>query len=114
MDNVHPAHATETRGARPSSDFDVTGEGLPVPNETSPLLQNALTEVSQLKDSDRWHPARSSLSAFIDRNAGMLLVVAAQFFFSAMNISVKFLNSLDEPVPTFEVCHVLRLQLMTT
>jgi hypothetical protein len=39
----------------------------------------------------------------------MLLVVASQFFLSAMNVSVKFLNSLDEPVPTLEVRHVPRV-----
>jgi hypothetical protein len=96
--------------------FNVTAdsEGLSVPNEASPLLQNEPTEGPQPNVSERWHPARSSVSAFIDKNAGMLLVVAAQLFFSAMNVSVKFLNSLDEPVPTFEVCHVLRLQSVTT
>ncbi|KAF8259028.1 integral membrane protein DUF6 [Lactarius quietus] len=36
-------------------------------------------------------------------NAGLLLVAASQVFFSAMNLSVKVLNSLDEPVPTFEL-----------
>jgi hypothetical protein len=31
------------------------------------------------------------------------LLIASQFFFSAMNICVKWLNSLDEPVPILEV-----------
>ncbi|KAI0247426.1 drug/metabolite transporter superfamily [Lactifluus subvellereus] len=36
-------------------------------------------------------------------NAGMLSIVVAQFFFSASNVSVKFLNGLNEPVPTLEL-----------
>ena len=43
------------------------------------------------------------MSAFIDENSGLLLVAASQFFFSGMNLSVKLLNGLDEPVPTLEV-----------
>ena len=33
----------------------------------------------------------------------MLLVASAQLFFSLMNVWVKKLNSLDPPVPAFEV-----------
>ena len=36
-------------------------------------------------------------------NAGLLLIGAAQWFFSLMNASVKQLNSLDVPVPALEV-----------
>jgi hypothetical protein len=44
------------------------------------------------------------VSAFFDENAGLLLVAASQFFFSAMATCVKWLNSLDdEPVPMLEV-----------
>ena len=41
--------------------------------------------------------------AFFNKNAGLSLVAASQFFFSAMNMCVKWLNSLDEPVPILEV-----------
>lgn len=37
-------------------------------------------------------------------NTGILLVAASQFFFALMNVAVKKLNSLDEPVSTLEVC----------
>ncbi|KAF8499631.1 integral membrane protein DUF6 [Russula emetica] len=56
--------------------------------------------------SERWHSARSSVSAFFDKNAGLSLIAASQFFFSAMNICVKWLNSLDEPVPILELIWV--------
>jgi hypothetical protein len=44
------------------------------------------------------------VSTFSDKNAGLLLVAAAQFFLTGMNFSVKWLNGLDKPVPTLEVC----------
>ena len=34
----------------------------------------------------------------------MLLIAASQAFMSLMNVSVKKLNSIDPPVPAFEVC----------
>jgi hypothetical protein len=61
-------------------------------DETSPLLRTNCAQRT-----------RSPLSAFFDENAGLLLVAASQFFFSAMNTCVKWLNSLDEPVPMLEV-----------
>lgn len=39
----------------------------------------------------------------VKSNLGMLLVASAQLFFSLMNVWVKKLNSLDTPVPAFEV-----------
>ncbi|KAL1696767.1 hypothetical protein GGG16DRAFT_42858 [Schizophyllum commune] len=36
-------------------------------------------------------------------NYGLLLVTASQLFFSLVNVSVKKLNSIDPPVPTFEL-----------
>ena len=64
-------------------------------NETSPLLPS------------KHMPRRAIfawLNSFFDDNSGLLLVAASQFFFSGMNVSVKWLNSSDEPVPTLEVC----------
>ena len=64
-------------------------------NETSPLLPSKHT------------PRRTIFAwwkSFFDDNLGLLLVAASQFFFSGMNVSVKWLNSSDEPVPTLEVC----------
>ena len=39
------------------------------------------------------------VSGFFDTNAGLLLVAPSQLFVSAMNLSIKWLNSQDEPVP---------------
>lgn len=39
----------------------------------------------------------------IQNNTGMLLIAASQAFFSLMNVAVKKLNSLDQPVPALEV-----------
>ena len=85
-----------------SSDSALPGRSPPVRDEASPLLPEHSQEPPP-NTSARWLPAQLSASAFLDNNAGLLLVVASQFFFSAIGISVKWLNSLDEPVPTFEV-----------
>jgi hypothetical protein len=82
------------------SDLPTSGEpqGPPIPDETSPLLIK--TKDAHLHPTK---PRRSALSSFFDNNAGLLLVTASQLFASAMNLSVKVLNSLDDPVPTLEV-----------
>jgi hypothetical protein len=74
-------------------------DGLADPDETSPLLGTNSARALQPSHSERWH----FLSAFFDKNAGLSLLIASQFFFSSMNICVKWLNSLDEPVPILEV-----------
>jgi hypothetical protein len=91
----HPA-------TRISSDSDspASGEGPPIPDEVFPLLKPKRTQTHQQTISERW---RTALSSFLNDNSGLLLVAASQFFFSAMGISVKWLNSLDKPVPTLEV-----------
>ena len=81
---------------------------MPAPDETSPLLRDQRTQGTKENLSERWHSARLSASTFVDRNTGLLLVAASQFFFASMNISVKWLNSLNEPVPTLEVCDTSR------
>ncbi|KAF8752903.1 hypothetical protein RHS01_07348 [Rhizoctonia solani] len=45
----------------------------------------------------------SALQEFFKRNQGLFIIAASQFFFSLMNLSVKFLTALDDPVPTLEV-----------
>jgi hypothetical protein len=93
------AHSVSTEVYGPQSpsgpDLPVSRDGLADPDEISPLLGTNRTE--------RWHSGRSSVSAFLDKNAGLSLITASEFFFSAMNISVKWANSLDEPVPILEV-----------
>lgn len=48
---------------------------------------------------DRW----PHVPGFFAQNAGMLYIIASQFFFASMNLSVKMLNSLEPPVHAFEV-----------
>jgi hypothetical protein len=43
------------------------------------------------------------VSTFFDKNSGLFLIVASQFFFAAMHVCVKWFNNLDEPVPVLEV-----------
>ncbi|KAH9980407.1 hypothetical protein BJV74DRAFT_779691 [Russula compacta] len=103
MTIAHSTPTTETCGALSSSDHKLVGDPLSLPDETSPLLQPERVDLSQRAHSERW---RSAVSAFLDKNAGLLLVAASQFFFAASNISVKWLNSLDEHVPILELIWV--------
>ena len=91
--------ATEACGPQSSSDPEsqATRGGLVDLDETTPLLG---TNRAQLSRSERRY---SAVSTFFDENAGLLLVAASQFFFSAMTTCVKWLNSLNEPVPMLEV-----------
>jgi hypothetical protein len=91
---------------------DTTGPGLheepeasSVPDEASLLLQNKTALLSQRGLSERWHP---NSSAFLDRNAGLLLLVASHFSLSASTISVQWLNRSEEKVPVLEVGDALR------
>ena len=87
-----------------SSSSEPTREDTPVLDEASPLLRGGDSQEPQRNTFGLWFATKLSASAFLDNNAGLLLVAASQFFFSAMGISVKWLNSLDEPVPILEVC----------
>ena len=69
------------------------------PDESLPLLGIDRGRVLQWGHSERWY----SVSNFFDKNAGLSLIVAAEFFISAMNVCIKWLNGLDEPVPVLEV-----------
>jgi len=99
--------STETRGT-PASAVRL---GLPeepssvhVPDETSPLLpvqpESVLKSRAQQSLSERCH---STVPAFLDTNAGLLLIVASQFLFAASNITVKWLNRSDDHIPMLEV-----------
>jgi len=93
------AHSVREPQFSPSPNPSARRDGLADPDETLPLLGTNSARAFQPSYSQRWH----SLSAFFDKNAGLSLVAASQFFFSAMNMCVKSLNSLDEPVPILEV-----------
>ena len=102
MGAARPAHVTIAQGASLSS--ELLGGSPPVPDEASPLLHPEGSQEPPRNASGRWLAAQLPASAFLDNNAGLLLVAASQFFFAAMGISVKWLNNLDNPVPTLEVC----------
>jgi len=91
MSNTHSPSTPDA-----SSPFGSKQLGAAMSDEESPLLQREGSE-------QRRGLFRTAASAFVDRNAGLLLVVASQFFFAATNSTVKWLNSLDEPVPILEV-----------
>jgi hypothetical protein len=78
--------------------LDETSPLLPVQPE--PVPRFALKSRAQQSLSERWH---STVSAFLDTNAGLLLIVGAQFLFSASNVAVKWLNSSDNHIPMLEV-----------
>ncbi|KAI0367898.1 hypothetical protein BV20DRAFT_999743 [Pilatotrama ljubarskyi] len=56
--------------------------------------------------SGKWAKMVDVVAEALQSNLGMLLVAAAQVFFSLMNVWVKKLNSLDTPVPAFELIFV--------
>jgi hypothetical protein len=91
----------ETQAALSSPDLEQSEEALSLPDEASPLLQDGRARQSL---SERCH---SALSAFMGKNAGLLLVAASQFFFAVSNVFVKWLNGLDDHVPILEVRDVL-------
>jgi hypothetical protein len=73
---------------------------------TSALLPDGRALVSRRSLTER---DQSAISSFLDKNAGLLLVASSQFFFSASNLCVKLLNSLDESerIPILEVRDIL-------
>lgn len=88
-----------------SSGYGPGRDASTAPDDTSPLLQSEFVAVPRKGLSERWH---SNMSAFLEGNAGLLLVVASQFCFALSNISVKWLNNLEENIPMLEVRDVLR------
>lgn len=99
------AHSTHTAEAR--RPLFSSGPGLPgetAQDETSPLLQTESALKSRRSLAERWH---STASASLDRNAGLFLVAASQFFFSLSNVVVKWLNGSDEQIPMLEVRYAL-------
>ncbi|KIK70105.1 hypothetical protein GYMLUDRAFT_236534 [Collybiopsis luxurians FD-317 M1] len=45
----------------------------------------------------------ASFSSLFQRNVGLLLIITAQAFLAFVNVAVKKLNTIDPPVPTFEL-----------
>ncbi|KAI9450011.1 hypothetical protein BJY52DRAFT_1419732 [Lactarius psammicola] len=109
MAATHPAYTTLTPDASssffppsiPMKDLSTTHEMVLESHSKSAHKYKLRHRVSEL-----WNSARTLVSTFVNNNAGLMLVGASQFFLSAMNVTVKVLNSLDEPVPTLELIWV--------
>ncbi|KAJ7207926.1 hypothetical protein GGX14DRAFT_698092 [Mycena pura] len=59
---------------------------------------------SELEPRSRWRAALDGVREFLSLNAGLFLVTASQAVFSLVNVAVKQLQSVDDPVSTLEVC----------
>ena len=99
MTTTTPFYTPVIRHASSSSEFESLLHGADIPEETSSLLQSK--RAPRRTVSLRCKSARSS---FLDDNFGLFLIAVAEFFVSATNMSVKLLNSSDEPMPILEVC----------
>ncbi|KAH9007499.1 EamA-like transporter family-domain-containing protein [Lactarius hengduanensis] len=95
MAAARPVFSSAPRVSSPAS-----GECSLIPDEALPLLKPRRTHAHRQTISERW---RTAWSSFLDDNSGLLLVVASQFFFSAMGVAVKWLIGSDDPVPTLEL-----------
>lgn len=104
MTTVAPLYTPVTRHALLSPP---NGALSPAPAETSPLLDPGRMPGRNI--SKRWKYARSS---FLDANFGLFLVATAECFVAAMNMTVKLINTSDEPVPTLEVCDIPRADIV--
>jgi len=108
---THYTNTRETPTPRPEQ-TEITEDGeealstTDVPDEASALLPGV--HVSPQSSTDR---GQSTISSFLDKNAGLLLVASSQLFFCASNLCVKWLNNLDESerIPILEVRDILAL-----
>ena len=72
---------------------------VPGSDDASSPLRLASGDVESTTTRPRFLAARE----LVKRNVGLLLILAAQAFFSLMNAFVKKLQAIDPPVSTFEV-----------
>jgi len=106
MATAHAVDTAERSALLSASDPELPAirDGLAGPDETTPLLRTDRARLLLWNGSGWWSSARAAASTFSEKNAGLLLVAAAEFFLTGINFSVKWLNGLDKPVPTLEVC----------
>ena len=100
-------HSTNTSEAR--SPLSSSGPGLPgeaVLEKMSPLLQTESESALKFQWSlaERRH---STASAFLDRNAGLFLIMASELFFRLMRVTIRLLYGLDMRIHILEVCYAL-------
>ncbi|KAF7328954.1 Aldo-keto reductase [Mycena venus] len=72
-------------------------------DSTAPTSITTFLPDPSIVSNSRWHSVLHSLQEFLSLNAGLLLVTAAQAVFSLVNVAVKILQNLDEPVSTLEL-----------
>lgn len=94
-----------SRSGAPAENLESTGFSYPcdIPNadEREPLLpQNTVENIKKLSRLDI---VLSGAREVAQRNTGLLLIVAAQAFFSVVDAIVKILQKVDPPVTTMEV-----------
>ncbi|KAJ7207927.1 hypothetical protein GGX14DRAFT_698093 [Mycena pura] len=58
---------------------------------------------SELEPRSRWRATLDSVREFLSLNAGLFLVTGSQAVFSLVNVAVKQLQSVDDPVSTLEL-----------
>lgn len=56
---------------------------------------------------DVYESTSNSSHGFLERNRGLFIIASSQFFFSLMELSVKILTALEDPVPMLEVSYSL-------
>jgi hypothetical protein len=94
----------ESHDARPSklkrNNDDVAGEAKLEDLEAGPSIHDG-------NNGTRWTRLKSFIRQLYNNNIGLLLIVASQSFFACMNLFVKLLTALDNPVPTLEVRRIV-------
>jgi len=84
------------------ADFSLAPPNSPANAFAAEELYNS-EELFRQRRSSRFAVAVKRVKEFFSLNAGLLLVVAAQGVFSLVNVAVKILQSLDNPVSTLEL-----------
>jgi hypothetical protein len=72
-------------------------------NVREPLHDGAVDWPPKLGWHSRARPIIDATRQFVADNGGLLLVLSSQLFFSIMNVFVKELHDINDPISTFEV-----------
>lgn len=72
-------------------------------NAHEPLLDEAVDCSQKSGWLSRARPIIDNARQFVADNLGLLLVMSSQLFFSTMNVFVKQIHDIDDPISTFEV-----------
>ena len=106
MTIMHSTNTADARSPLSSSGPGLPGEAVPQKMSESPLLQTE--SESALKF--RWSLAERghlTVPAFLDRNAGLFLIMASELFFCLAGVTTRLLNGLDKQIPILEVRYAL-------